>query len=154
MTGATRKNAATAWLIAATLDIIYAAVTWMIQGKTAGDMLRFVASGPFGDAAKGWGVGGAALGLATHFALMAVMVALFVLLLRWVPMLANWPWWLTGGLYGVAIYLVMYGLVLTSRFGAPFPPADLTKFTLGLFPHIFFIGLPMAWLLARRRGEA
>ena len=56
------------------------------------------------------------------------------------------PWWLTGTLYGFALYLVMNALVLPLRFGAPFPPADLAKGAVALFPHIVFIGLPLAWL--------
>ena len=44
------------------------------------------------------------------------------------------------------VTLVMNALVLPLRFGAPFPPADLVKGAVALFPHIFFIGLPLAWL--------
>ena len=58
----------------------------------------------------------------------------------------NLPWWLAGTFYGFGLYLVMNGLVLPLRFGAPFPPADLVKGLVALFPHIVFIGLPLAWL--------
>ena len=44
------------------------------------------------------------------------------------------------------LYLVMNAIVLPIRFGAPFPPADLVKGLVALFPHIVFIGLPLAWL--------
>ncbi len=45
----------------------------------------------------------------------------------------------------------MNGIVLPLRFGLPFPPADLAKGAIALFPHIFFVGLPLAWLTRKRR---
>ena len=48
--------------VAGALDILWAIILTMTVGK--GDipaMLRFVASGPFGDAAKNWEAGGAIL---------------------------------------------------------------------------------------------
>ncbi len=66
---------------------------------------------------------------------------------------ADWPWWLSGTLYGVILYLVMNAIVLPLRFGAPFPPADLAKGAIALFPHIAFIGLPLAWLSMRQEND-
>ncbi len=50
-------------------------------------------------------------------------------------------------------HLVMNAIVLPLRFGAPFPPADLAKGAIALFPHIAFIGLPLAWLSMRQENE-
>ena len=134
-----------AWLLCGTLDIVYAMVWSVLAGSNPARMLRGVAKGPFGDGAGDRGLGGALAGLATHYAIMGAMVACWFFAVRRIPALRQ-PWWLTGTLYGFGLYLVMNGLVLPLRFGAPFPPADLVKGLVALFPHIVFIGLPLAWL--------
>jgi len=135
-----------AWLLCGTLDIVYAAVSSVVQGGTVSSMLHAVASGPFGDAARGWGIGGDIAGLATHYAIMGAMVAAWFFVARRWSALAAWPWWLTGTLYGLLLYVIMNGIVLPWRFGMPFPPTDLVKGAIALFPHIFFVGWPLAWL--------
>jgi hypothetical protein len=134
-----------AWLLCGTLDIAYAAVWSVLAGSDPGRMLRGVAKGPFGDGAGDWGFGGALAGLATHFAIMGAMVGFWLFAVRRIPALRH-PWSLTGTLYGFGLYLVMNAIVLPLRFGAPFPPPDLVKGLVALFPHIVFIGLPLAWL--------
>jgi hypothetical protein len=109
-------------------------------------MLRGGAKGPCGDGAGDRGLGGALAGLATHYSIMGAMVAFWFAAVRRVPAIARQPWWLSGTLYGFGLYLVMNAIVLPVRFGAPFPPADLFKGAVALFPHIFFIGWPLAWL--------
>lgn len=138
-----------AWLLCGTLDIVYAALWSLSAGGTVGGMLRGVAKGPFGDAAGDWGLGGALLGLVTHYAIMGAMIAAFFLLARHWAGLRRWPWGWVGLVYGLILYGVMNGIVLPLRFGTPFPPADLFKGAVALLPHIFFVGLPLAWLFAR-----
>ena len=135
-----------AWALCGTLDIVYAAVWSVLAGSDPGRMLRGGAKGPFGDGAGDWGVGGALAGLGTHYAIMGAMVAFWFWAVRRVPAVAKQPWWLSGALYGFALYLVMNAIVLPLRFEAPFPPVDLVKGAVALFPHIFFIGWPLAWL--------
>jgi hypothetical protein len=149
MTVARRIPALTAWLIAGTLDIAYAAVLSVAAGGSVGGMLRGVASGPF-PGASGWGTGGAIAGLATHYAIMAAMVAAWFTAVRRWPALNARPWWLTGTLYGLFLYLVMNAIVLPLRFGSAFPPDDLAKAAALLVPHIIFVGWPIAWLAARK----
>lgn len=143
---ARRSPALFAWLLCGTLDIVYAAVSSVVQGRTVSSMLHAVASGPFGDGAREWGLVGDIAGLATHYAIMGAMVAFWFAAVRQLPALARQPWWLTGTIYGFGLYLVMNAIVLPLRFGAPFPPTDLVKGGVALFPHIFFIGWPLAWL--------
>src|SRR5690349_2690907 len=98
---------AIATAVAGALDILWAMILTMTVGK--GDipaMLRFVASGPFGDAAKDWGTGGAMLGLVTHFALMAIMATIFVAVVRARPQLLDTPW-LTALAFGLVTYFAM-----------------------------------------------
>jgi hypothetical protein len=128
----TRRNPLLfAWALCGTLDIVYASVWSVLAGSDPG--------------AADWGLGGALAGLGTHYAIMGAMVAFWFAAVRRAPALRE-PWWLTGTIYGVILYLVMNALVLPLRFGTPFPPADLVKGAVALFPHIFFIGLPLAWL--------
>ncbi|MGH6651659.1 MAG: hypothetical protein ACREB7_11060 [Sphingopyxis sp.] len=142
-----------AWALCGTLDIVYAAVWSVLAGSDPGRMLRGVAKGPFGDAAGDWGIGGALAGLATHYAIMGVMVGFWFWAARRIPAIAKQPWWLSGALYGFGLYLVMNAVVLPLRFGAPFPPLDLVKDVVALFPHIVFIGWPLAWLTRKETNS-
>ena len=137
-----------AWLLCGTLDALYATFVALLRGTSTATVWLGVASGPFGDGTRDWGAGGILAGLAVHFALMAAMVAVGLWLARR-TLLGEVAVWKAGTLYGIAIYAVMYGLVLSQRFGVPFPNPDRIKVAIGLFPHIFLVGLPMFYLFKR-----
>lgn len=138
-----------AWLLCGTLDALYAtAITW-VRGGSAAATWRGVASGPFGAAAASWGLAGTLLGLAVHFALMAAMVAAGLWLAARTALGEIAPW-KAGTVYGLAIYAVMYGLVLPARFGMPFPDPDRLKVLLALIAHVFLVGIPLFVLFRRR----
>ena len=143
--GKTRRILAAA-AIAGTLDIAAAMILTLVAGGTVANLLRSVASGPLPDA-KHWGAGGAALGLAVHFALIAVMAAIFVLAADRIAALKRKPL-LWGALYGLGIWIVMYFLVLPARFGAPLPH-DAVQIAVQFFCHVALVGVPIA-LVARR----
>jgi hypothetical protein len=82
-----------------------------------------------------------------HFALMAIMAAVFVLAADQTPALKRQPV-LWGVLYGLATYVVMNLIVVHFRFGTPFPPSTLSIAT-QLFCHIVLVGIPIA-LIARK----
>ena len=143
---------ALATAVSGTLDILFAMTLTVLFGREIGNMLRFVASGPFPDA-KDWGDGGAILGLVVHFALMAIMAALFVLAARRFPDLLRSPlkW---GVIYGLITYVVMNLIVVPLRFGGPFPPS-LRGLLTQLFCHIVLVGIPIAYIAARHvRGRS
>lgn len=135
------------WLLCGVLDAVYATLKAIVTGGNAAGVWLFVASGPFGDAANSWGATGVVAGLATHFAIMAALVAGGFLLAdrSQIGTLAPWK---AGTLYGLIIYGIMYGVVLQARFGMPFPDPDKLKVALGLFPHIACVGIPI-FALAR-----
>ena len=137
---------AVATLICGTLDILLAVILSSIYGKGPAAMLRGVASGPF-PAATEWGAAGSALGLVTHFVLMAIMVAVFMLAARRVPALTSNPW-LLGLVYGLITYVVMNLIVVPVRFGAPLPPSTRAIVT-QLFAHIVLVGWPTAFIARR-----
>jgi hypothetical protein len=141
-----------ATLVCGTLDILFAIILTVVRGKDPAAMLRFVASGPFPDAPD-WGSRGSLLGLVVHYALMAIMAAVLVLLVRWKPEQLETPY-RTGIAYGVVTYFAMNWVVVPLRFHTPLPPT-LLAVTTQLFAHIVLVGIPMA-LIARRylRGGA
>lgn len=143
------RTIVTATAVAGTLDILAATGLTLFYGRiTVPDMLRFVASGPF-PAAPQWGGAGALLGLAVHYALMAIMVAIFVLAIRRRPQL-NANSLLSGIGYGLMTYVVMNLLVVPIRFGV-WPPKPLSILT-QLFCHIMLVGIPIA-VIARRSAR-
>lgn len=140
------------WLLCGTLDALYATIIDQFRGKAdPGALWRGVASGPFGDSARDWGLGGALAGLSVHFAIMAMMVGIGIWLARRSP-LGEVAVWKGGTFYGLLAYCVMYGLVLPWRFGVPFPSPDKIKLLFALFPHVFFVGLPI-FHFARRTPQ-
>jgi hypothetical protein len=140
------KPIAIATAISGTLDILFAVILTVAFGRQIGNMLRYVASGPF-PAATDMGAGGAILGLVVHFVLMAIMAAALVLLVHWRPQLADTPV-RTGLAWGVLTYFAMNWLVVPLRFGTPLPPKALSVVT-QLFAHIVLVGLPMAFVASR-----
>ena len=136
-----------ATLVAGTLDILAAIGLTLFYGRrSVAEMLRYVASGPFPPATE-WGTAGAALGLLVHFALMAAMVAVFLVAARRIPPLWQKPL-LWGTLYGLATYAVMNLLVVPLRWPAAFPPSTRGIVT-QLFCHIVLVGIPIALIAAR-----
>ena len=135
-----------ATLLCGTLDILFAMVLTILRGRHVPDMLRFVASGPF-PAATGWGSAGALLGLAVHYALMAIMVGVFVLLARKLPHSLDMPFG-AGLAYGIVSFAVMNLIVVPLRFPQAWPPTTLAIAT-QLFAHIVLVGLPTSYLARR-----
>jgi hypothetical protein len=133
-------------LVCGTLDLRFAVILTLLRGKEPGAMLRFVASGPFADA-TGWGSAGSLLGVVVHFALMAIMVAVLVLLLVRRPELMDTPW-RTALAFGVLTYFAMNWVVVPLRFHTPLPPKLLPLAT-QLFAHVVLVGMP-ATFIARR----
>ena len=143
------KPIAIATGVAGTLDIVFAMILTVFFGREIGNMLRYVGSGPFPQTSE-MGVNGAILGLIVHFALMAIMAAVYVLAVQRLPALLQRPiqW---GVLYGLATYVVVNWLVVPMRFDMPLPPSPLSMAT-QLFAHIVLVGLPIALITARYLG--
>ncbi|MBB4840852.1 hypothetical protein HNP52_003949 [Sphingomonas kyeonggiensis] len=137
-----------ATLVAGALDIAAAVLLAIQAGRTPDKMLRGVASGPFPEAVH-WGLGGAALGLAVHFAIMAVMAAVYILAADRLPALKAQRL-LAGILYGIATWAAMNLVVLPLRWPAVFPHLDPQSVATQLFCHIVLVGLPIALIAARR----
>ena len=138
------KPIAIATLLAGTLDILSA---FVFSGGVA-PILRTVASGPLGNEIAE-GPAGAPLGLLVHFAIMTVMVTVYVLASRRIPAL-NRNWAIVGLLYGVALWIVMYWIVMPLRWESYRTPSEAIPIAKQLFSHCLLVGLPIAWVASRR----
>jgi len=143
------RTIAWATLVAGTLDILSAFVWSALAGGELGGILPTVASGPFGDGVPAGGAG-QLLGLLVHFAIMAVMVAVYVLTASRIPAL-NRYWWIAGPLYGVVLWIVMYWVVMPLRWESYTTPSEALPILKQLISHCLLTGLPIAWITARRR---
>ena len=137
------KPIVVATLVCGTLDILLAVILTLMRGKEPAGMLRFVASGPFPQATE-WGASGSVLGLAVHYGLMAIMVAVFVIAARSIPALTAQPL-LWGLVYGLITYVAMNLIVVPLRFPAAWPPKALAVGT-QLFAHVVLVGWPLAFI--------
>jgi hypothetical protein len=132
-----------ATLVCGTLDILLAVLLTLMRGKGPDAMLRFVASGPFPEATD-WGTAGSLLGLAVHYCLMGIMVAVFVLSARSIPTLLDQPL-LWGLVYGLITYVALNLVVVPLRFPAAWPPKAMSIAT-QLFAHVVLVGWPLAYI--------
>ena len=141
------RTIAWATLVAGTLDILSAFVWSALDGGNLAGILPTVASGPFGENVPA-GAAGQALGLLVHFAIMAVMVTVYVLLTLGVPAL-NRYWIAAGLLYGIVLWLAMYWVVMPLRWEGYHTPSGVAAIARQLFAHCVLVGLPIAWFAAR-----
>ncbi|HEX7013679.1 MAG TPA: hypothetical protein VF161_13065 [Steroidobacteraceae bacterium] len=135
-------------LLAGTLDISAAIITWMSRDVPAMRVLQGVAAGLLGREARNGGWATAMLGLALHYLIMSVIVATFFFASRRLPKLVQ-RWLPAGMAYGVAVYIVMTFIVvpLSAFPGNPIPP--WSQIVQGVIVHMFCVGVPIAWVTSR-----
>jgi hypothetical protein len=134
-----KQRIVTATVIAGTLDVGMASLEAASSGRPVASMLTTVASGPF-PGAPSWGLVGVILGLVVHYAIMTVMVTVFVQARDRIALIRRHPL-LMSAIYGIGLWLVMYGVVLQLRFGVPFPKQDQYAIAKQLFAHVVLVGL-------------
>ena len=152
------KPIVNATLIAGTLDILSAFIFAGMAGTGPIKVLLFVASGPFGDGVRTGGIGWAATGLVTHYAIMACMAAAYMVMAPRIPALLRHPI-AAGVAYGFLLWLLMYWVVRPLRWPDTMwlPTAWATKnpgqiaWGIGnaLFSHCILVGIPIAVIAAR-----
>lgn len=138
-----------ATVVAGTLDLAGASLSgWIVKGRSPADVLRGVASGPFGDVMREGGPFAAVAGLAVHYGIMAVIAAVFVVAARAMPALVRHPVPI-GLAYGAFTYLVMYWIVLPMRWPTVFPVTRPTDVIVALAFQLLLVGVPIALVAAR-----
>ena len=136
----------TAGLVVGVLDISSAFVIWWQRGVGARRGLQGIAAGLLGGSAFDGGLVTAGLGLALHFFVAFVVVSVFYLASRKIPFLAKQPI-VSGVLYGICVYLVMFWCVLPRVFSTFRHRLSNDLLQLGI--HICLIGLPTAFIVRR-----
>jgi len=126
------------------LDILFAISFAGYNGMPPERLLQVVASGALGKAAFTGGMPAAAFGLACHFALSFVWMAIFFFAARRMPALARKPLPAAVG-YGLLVFFTMRLIVLPL---SAFPrPVTFNAFSWGMdiLSHIFLFSLPIVW---------
>jgi len=137
---------AAAWLVVGTLDITSALILWYSRGIGSVRGLQGITSGLIGPKALTGGLATAGIGLAIHFSIAFVVVTLFYLASRQLPLLVEHAF-VSGVLYGLAVYGFMYWFVLPHTF--PKFKHSLSNDLLAMAIHICLIGLPTALIVRR-----
>lgn len=137
-----------AGLIAGTLDITYACVfSYIRRGAKPITVLQSVASGALGrEAATAGGMKTAALGLFFHFLIALIWAAVYYLASRGIRFMITHAV-ISGLLYGLFVYLMMYGIVLRASAipAVPYPWAYPWPVLIGnVLIHMLGIGLTIA----------
>jgi hypothetical protein len=139
----------TAGLVVGVLDISSAFIIWWQRGVGARRGLQGIAAGLLGASSFDRGLVTAGFGLALHFFVAFVVVTIFYLASRKIEFLVIHPV-ISGVLYGIGVYIVMYWFVLPTAF--PTFRHRLGNDLLAVAIHISLIGLPCA-LIVRRYSQ-
>ena len=124
------------------LDGLDAIVFFGLRGVPPERIFQAIASGLLGRAAFQGGVRTALLGVLLHFTIALSVVTIYHLVSRRVPELARRPF-VWGPLYGIAVYLVMYSIVLPLS-AVTMRPRPLPVVINGLLIHMIGVGTPAA----------
>ena len=139
----------TAGLVVGVLDISSAFVIWWQRSVELRRGLQGIAAGLLGANSYDGGLVTAGLGLALHFFVAFVVVTIFYLASRRIEFLTIHPF-VSGVLYGIGVYIVMYWFVLPTAF--PTFRHRVWNELLAVAIHISLIGLPCA-LIVRRYSQ-
>lgn len=136
----------TAGLVVGGLDITSAFVIAAIRGSGSMRMLQGITSGLIGARSFQGGLGTAACGFAIHFLIAFTVVTIFYLASRRIVFLTEHAV-VSGILYGIAVYLFMYWVVIRLVFPNVHP--SLTRDVTAVLVHISLIGLPTALIVRK-----
>lgn len=142
------KTIVLAGLACGVLDISAAFATWYPKGIMPVRILQSVASGWMGKAAFAGGNHAASIGLATHFFIAFTWATVFYIASRRIAYLTQHAV-VSGALYGVLVYGVMYWIV---RPLSSVNPSAFSWFNtiIAIITHIFCVGLPIALVVSAR----
>jgi hypothetical protein len=139
-----------AGLLAGCLDITAAFITWQIQGFGPSIIMKGIASGLLGPTAfdGGWQI--AMLGLACHFFIAFSAATVFYVASRSIKFMTSRPV-VSGIFYGMAVYVVMYWIVVPlSRVERS--PVTFWGTVVAILTHIVCVGIPIS-LVVRRHSR-
>ena len=141
-----------AGLVAGTFDITYACIFYYARnGVTPPMIFRSVARGALGPSARDGGVKVAILGLCFHYLIALMVSVIYFFASRVIPFMIEHAV-ISGLLYGLCVYFVMYGLVM--RYSAIHSTTYPWQYPWGvLIPnvliHMLGIGLTIALIVRK-----
>ena len=135
-----------AGLIAGILDITSAFVIAELKGMGSIRMLQGIASGLLGPQSFEGGMATAGLGLAIHFLIAFTAAAVFYVGSRQFSFLTRHAI-ASGLLYGIAVYVFMYWLVVPLVFAQA--RHSISRDLTAVIVHMILIGLPIALVVRR-----
>jgi uncharacterized membrane protein YagU involved in acid resistance len=128
------------------MDITAAFVTWWPKGVKPPRLLQGVAAGWLGPKSFDGGMATATLGLAFHFLIAFTAATIFYVASRQLAFMIDRPV-VSGVLYGIAVYLVMYWVVMPlSNFHGT---KTVTSSIVAIITHIVCVGLPISLVIHR-----
>jgi hypothetical protein len=136
---------ALAGLVCGVLDLSVTSTLFKLRGGAYEKLFQFIASGALGPAAFTGGKKTAAAGIVFHFFIAFSVAAIYYAASRWLGFLLVHPF-ISGILYGAAVHFVM-SLIVVPLSAAPKRDFSVTAFVMQLFVHMFFVGLPIAYLV-------
>jgi hypothetical protein len=140
------KAIALACLIAGTLDLSDALIFYALRGVSPIRILQGIAVGILGRDAFAQGTHSTLIGLLLHYFIATTVATIYIVASRRLP-LSRHPF-LWGGLYGIAVYIIMnYAVIPLSRIG-PRPTPPFVPLINGVAAIVFCIGVVTA-LIAR-----
>jgi hypothetical protein len=135
-----------AGLLCGVMDITAAFITWWPKGVKPSRLLQGVAAGWLGPKSFDGGTATATLGLAFHFLIAFTAAIVFYVASRQLVFMINRPV-VSGVLYGIAVYLVMYWVVMPlSNFHGT---KTVTSSIVAIITHIVCVGLPISLVIHR-----
>jgi hypothetical protein len=135
----------TAGLVVGTLDISAACTHYyIVTGKSPVNVLKFVASGFFGNEAFSGGTSMALAGLAFHYLIAFSFATLFMLLYPKLGFLSKHTI-VTGILYGIFVWCVM-NLIVVPLSNIPQRPFNLSSALINMAILIVCIGIPLSFM--------
>jgi hypothetical protein len=140
-------------LSAGVLDILDAFAVALLSGGAPVRVLHTIASGVLGRSAYEGGAPAAALGLGLHFLIAMSAAAVYFLASRRLPVLLRRPV-LCGLTFGLAVWIVMYYVVLPITFDRPNTIPAWPRLINQLGIHAIGVGLPIAWFASRSARRA
>lgn len=129
-------------LLCGILDISSAIIISLVGHRSPVRMLQGIASGLLGPRSFNGGSTTAALGLFLHFFIAFSAATVFFLASRKLAFLTRHPV-ISGLLYGICVYIVMYWIVVPLS-AIHRHPTSLSAIPLPVLVHMFCVGLPIS----------
>ena len=134
-------------LLCGILDISSAIIITLLRHGSPFRMLQGIASGLLGPLSFQGGSATAALGLSLHFFIAFSAATVFFLASRKLGFLTRRPI-ISGFLYGIAVYFVMYWVVVPLS-AIHRRPSSAFAMVLPIIVHMFCVGLPISLSVRR-----